>query len=203
MKNRKRNITLSLILIGQLLIPLIFFCNEKFILNNSETETFEVESLKVNLKKRSVSVEIKSATAGIEDHKEERFYDGLARGTRVTAYEVKTYVNTKYLKLVPRETFVGENIIVNDICRVDIKDMPYNYLVGDELSEIHRSMNGDNQLHIEADINYLNGACVVRNIYINGLDYMDYINDNYYDLLILKDDTVEDEGINEKEVEEE
>lgn len=192
MRNRKSNITLIIILIGQILIPLIIFFNEKFIVANSETETFEVESLKMDFKNRSVSLEIKTASVGLAENESESFYDGLARGNRVTAYEVKTYIDTNYLKVVPRDAFVGKNMIVNDICRADMDSLPYNYLKGDELSEIKRSMNGADQIHIVADVNYLNGACVVSDIYINDVDYMQYINENYYELLILDDEDDEE-----------
>lgn len=185
MKNKKIYIILIIILVFQLLIPVFFLANEKNIVKNGKMGRFQIESLQLDLKNQSVGFKIKTVRIDNRKINTEQAFEGLSNNKRLSAYAVKTYTKTSlnYLQIIDREDTVGENTIINNLCRTDIVEMPYNYISGDEIRVIRRDTDLNEPLSLEADISYLNGDCIVNKIYINGSDYMDYVNANYYDLL--------------------
>lgn len=189
MKNKKVKIVLIIIFIIQLLIPVLFFYNEKYIMAKGELKRFNIDSLDVNLKNQVVQVQIHTTNTDKSINTAERFYEGLNKNKRLIAYEIYTYkgTDTSYLKVVDRKKIVDDNTLISNLCRTDIKQMPDNYIKGDKIELISRGMNIDKQIRIDAEIYCLNGAGIIKNIYINDIDYMEYINDNYYDLLIEQD----------------
>lgn len=200
MKNRKVKMILAFVFVFQLTIPLLLFASEKYIVAKGELRTFEVSSLDIDLKTQTVSLQIQTIKSNKKVHVAENFYDGLAKNKRLYAYAIDTKKDTGtcYLHVVDRANIVGKNMLIVNTCATDIIQMPNYYIKGDTLSTINRSADIDEPVHIQAEIYHLNGSSIIKNIYINGMDYMVYVNEKYYDLLINESDNTVMETIEVK-----
>lgn len=185
MKNKKIYIFLVIILILQILLPIIFIKNEKNIIKNGNVSRFEVDFLEVDLQNQVVNIDLETIKGDKEENPRELYYDGLTKDKRTVAYKVKTYAKSKtsYLEIVDREWLVDTNVLASNMCKTNLEQLPDNYIRGDELVTIDTSVDKDKHVHIEAEVYHLNGACIVKEIYINDENYMNYINENYYELL--------------------
>lgn len=114
--------------------------------------------------------------------------DGLTVKNRFNTseiYEVLTKENgTSYLNPVLK-VFIGDDDYLKDNTLIfETPEIPREFMTDDKIDTLY--YGADNKmgyLQLEADILILNESYIVKEVYVNGEPYYEYVDENFYKLL--------------------